>query len=199
MANKKNVTVTEEQFNEIIDTMRKGSAFFRPNDRIATMLTLEGNLGLRIGDLLHMRFNDIVKDGKRYRFRPSMVEEKTNKQRVFTIPDEVRNYIKDYCDRNDIPYDAKMFNLHDRKSKNQERNIQRYIQVVCDYLGYENSKDIGTHSFRKYYATSIYEKTHDIILVQRLLQHSSPKTTMAYIGITDDRLESAIRSHVNLR
>lgn len=199
MANKETVAITKEQFDEIIDTMRSGSLFFRSNDRIATMLALEGNLGLRIGDLLHMRFDDIIKDGKRYRFRSTMVEEKTEKERVFTVPDEIRNYIKDYCDRNDIPYDVKMFNPKDRNPKNQERTIQRYLCKVCKYLGYENRDAIGTHSFRKYYATSIFEETHDIRLVQRLLQHSSVETTMRYTGITDERLEDAIRNHVNLR
>jgi site-specific recombinase XerD len=77
-----------------------------------------------------------------------------------------------------------------------ERAVQKHLKAVCDYLGYTN---ISTHSFRKWYATDIYNATgHDIILVQRLLQHSSPSVTRRYIGISDERIESAIANHVHI-
>ena len=61
-------------------------------------------------------------------------------------------------------------------------------------LGYDN---ISTHSFRKWYATDIYEANgHDIVLVQQLLQHSSPMVTRRYIGSADEKIENAIASHV---
>ena len=64
--------------------MREGSCFFRPNERAATALVLEGNLGLRISDILKLRPCDIVKDGDRYRLE--ITEQKTGKRRVFTVP-----------------------------------------------------------------------------------------------------------------
>ena len=47
MANKTTVALTENQFRELIKTMYEGGAGFRPNPKIATILTLEANLGLR--------------------------------------------------------------------------------------------------------------------------------------------------------
>lgn len=64
--NKKTKALTTEQYKEIIAAMREGSAFFRPNERAATALVLEGNLGLRISDIIKLRPCDIVKDGERY-------------------------------------------------------------------------------------------------------------------------------------
>ena len=52
MANKKTIALTTEQYNEIIDTMKTGFTGFRSNNRIATALMLEANLGLRISDIL---------------------------------------------------------------------------------------------------------------------------------------------------
>ena len=43
--NKKTKALTTEQYKEIIAAMREGSSFFRPNERAATALVLEGNLG----------------------------------------------------------------------------------------------------------------------------------------------------------
>ena len=57
--NKKTTALTTEQYREIITTMKEGGIGFRPNERIATALVLEGNLGIRI--------SDIVSDGGRYR------------------------------------------------------------------------------------------------------------------------------------
>ena len=64
--NKKTVALTSEQYKNIITSMKEGSAFFRPNERIATALVLEGNLGLRISDIVRLRLADIVNDGGRY-------------------------------------------------------------------------------------------------------------------------------------
>ncbi len=46
--------------------MKKGGSGFRANERIATALVLEGNLGLRISDIVRLRLSDIVMDGNRY-------------------------------------------------------------------------------------------------------------------------------------
>ena len=44
--NKRTIALTTEQYKEIIQTMREGFCGCRPNERIATALVLEGNLGL---------------------------------------------------------------------------------------------------------------------------------------------------------
>ena len=65
--NKKTMALTTDQYKEIIQTMREGFSGFRANDRVATALVLEGNLGIRISDILRLRQTDIVSDGERYR------------------------------------------------------------------------------------------------------------------------------------
>ena len=65
--NKRTKALTTEQYKEIIKTMKEGFIGCRPNERIATALVLEGNLGLRISDVLSLRLSDIVRDGDRYR------------------------------------------------------------------------------------------------------------------------------------
>ena len=186
--NKKTIALTTEQYKEIITTMKQGSIFsFRPNERIATALVLEGNLGLRISDILKLRLCDIVRDGDRYRL--SITEQKTGKQRVFTVPLVIQQYIENYCLRNGI-------GKTDLISPITERQIQKQLALVCDYLGYEG---ISTHSFRKWYATEIYKNNgYDITLVQRLLQHSSSAITQRYIGIEPERIEKAIEGHTQL-
>jgi integrase len=185
--NKKTKALTTEQYKEIIQTMKEGFCGCRPNERIATALVLEGNLGLRISDIVKLRLCDIVRDGDR--FHLEIVEQKTSKRRVFTVPLVIAQYIENYCLRNHIGKEELMFPI-------TERAIQKQLAIVCDYLGYEG---ISTHSFRKWYATEIYKSSgFDIALVQRLLQHSSASVTQRYIGIEPQRIEAAIEGHAHL-
>ena len=185
--NKRTKALTTDQYKEIIQTMRTGFVGCRPNERIATALVLEGNLGLRISDILKLRLCDIVRDGDRYRLE--VTEQKTGKARVFTVPLVIQQYIENYCLRKSIKPKERIFPI-------SERAVQKQLEKVCGYLGY---KGIGTHSFRKWYATEIYNKNgFDIALVQRLLQHSSASTTQRYIGIEPRRIEEAIQNHATL-
>ena len=185
--NRKTIALTTDQYKEIIQTMKEGFCGCRPNERIATALVLEGNLGLRISDILSLRLCDIVMDGDRYRLE--IVEQKTGKKRIFTVPLVIQQYVENYCLRNGIRRDERIFPI-------TERAVQKQLKIICDYLGYEG---ISTHSFRKWYATEIYKSNGcDIALVQRLLQHSSAATTQRYIGIEPQRIEEAIQGHARL-
>ena len=127
---------------------------------------------MRISDILRLRPCDIVKDGDRYRLE--IVEQKTGKNRVFTVPLVIQQYIENYCLRNGIQRGDLIFPI-------TERAVQKQLAIVCDYLGFEG---ISTHSFRKWYATEIYKNNGFVIaLVQRLLQHSSAAVTQRNIGV----------------
>ena len=190
--NKKTVALTNEQYEKIIETIRNGficsdGHIVKPNKRIATVLSLEANLGLRISDILQLRLSTIVHDGNRYRL--NIVEKKTKKKREFTVPIEIYSYIQNYVLENKINPAAKLFDM-------SERTVQNHLQLICEYLGYEN---ISTHSFRKYFATSIYvNNNYNIELVRVLLQHSSVATTQRYIGIGTKEIESALQNHIKL-
>lgn len=190
--NKKTRALSYEQYLKIIETILTGFVCadghkVKPNKRIAAVLILEGNLGLRISDILSLSLSAIVKDGSRYRL--DIIEKKTKKKREFTVPIEIYTYIQSYALENNINPKARLFQL-------SARAVQHHLQLVCEHLKYEK---ISTHSFRKYFGTSIYENSkYNIELVRILLQHSSVTTTQRYIGIQSEQVESALQKHVKL-
>lgn len=189
--NKRTRAIDEETYKLIISTMQKGfeheEIMHKPNERIATVLQLEYNLGLRIGDILNLTMDSFVKDGSRYRL--DIHEQKTGKYRNFTVPVEIYNFIRDYAYENNIHPKAKLFPI-------TERAVLKHLKVICDYLGLQG---VGTHSFRKAYATNIYVNNHyNIELVRVLLQHSSTVVSQRYIGIGSKELETAIEKNINL-
>ena len=190
--NKRTVALTTEQYKKIIKIMMSGFVdedqnIVKPNRRIATALTLEANLGLRIGDILKLRLSDIIRDGDRYRL--DIIEEKSGKKREFTVPLEIYAYIQNYALENNIRTTAKLFEI-------SERAVNKRLQKVCKYL---NLDGIGSHSFRKFFATTIYNNyRHNINLVRVLLQHSSIATTQRYIGLQSEEIEEALQNHIHL-
>ena len=196
--------VTNEQYRTIINALISGfttdngidygyvkNGLSMPgveaNLPVATILQIEANTGLRIGDVLSLRRGDIVKVGNKYRF--DITEQKTGKKRTFTVPAPVFMMIEDYCYKYKIKEGQPIFNIG-------VRNVQKILKKVCDTLHYEK---ISTHSFRKYFATNAYRASgNDIELVRRLLQHSSATTTTAYIGITDERTEGVLNALIDL-
>ncbi len=190
--NKKTIALTEEQYKNIISTMRAGFVcpdghIVKPNKKIATALTLVANLGLRISDILQLRLSAIIRDGDRYGL--NIMEQKTKKKREYTVPTDIYIYIQNYALENNINPATKLFDIG-------ERAVNKHLHLVCDYLGYEG---IGSHSFRKYFATSIYvNNNYDINLVRVLLQHSSAVTTQRYIGLQREEIENALQKHIKL-
>ena len=190
--NKKTVALTEEQYRNIIETIRNGficpdGHIVKSNNRIATALVLEANLGLRISDILQLRLSAIVRDGDRYRL--NIIEQKTKKKREFTVPTDIYIYIQNYALENNINPAAKLFDL-------SERTVQNHLQLVCGYLNFDA---VSTHSFRKFFATSIYlQNDYNVELVRVLLQHSSVATTQRYIGLQNRVIENALQNHIKL-
>ena len=123
--NKKTIALTAEQYREIISTIRKGFCGCRPNERIATALILEANLGLRISDILKLRLRDILRDGERYRL--DIKEQKTGKSRTFTVPLMLYQFIRCYCLDHGIESEEVIFPI-------TERAVQKQLQLVCEYL-----------------------------------------------------------------
>lgn len=186
--NKKTVALSVDEYEKIITTIQEGvKGHFRPNPRVAMALILEGNLGLRISDILELKLKSFVKDG--YRYRLDITEKKTGKKRTFTVPTQIFIYIENYCYKSGIGKDDLILPI-------SSRTVQSILKMACDCLGYEG---VSTHSFRKYYATEIYRNNGcDIVLVQHLLQHCSPEVTRRYIGVDKQQVEDAILGHLRL-
>ena len=189
--NKRTRAIDEDTYKLIISTIRNGfvnnGVVHNRNERIATILVIEYNLGLRVGDILNLTMDSFVKDGSRYRL--DIYEQKTGKYRNFTVPNEVYQFVRDFAYAHNIPSKAKLFSI-------TERAVLKHLKVVCSHLGLGG---VGSHSFRKGFATNVYVNNHyNIELVRTLLQHSSVNVTQRYIGIGSKELEDAISKNVCL-
>ena len=182
--------LSQEEYEILVKTIRIGYTYMnvkhRPNDQIATILVLEGNLGCRIGDIIALRTDSIIEDGGIWKL--NIVEEKTGKKRYFIVPKPLKAFIDHYCECNGIK-EGRLFDI-------EAPAVWKQLRAATGYLGLAN---VSTHSLRKKVACDLYEKTgHDIELVSSFLQHSSINVTRTYIRRSDAQLEAAISQNISI-
>lgn len=169
----------KEVIKDIIDYLRLKS------DRDALLFMFGIYSGLRVSDIIKLRVRDVK--GKD---RVTVKETKTGKEKILKINSILRKEIavyiigkKDY----EVLFKSPR-GINKPISRQQAYNI---INNAGKHFGLER---IGTHTMRKTFGFHIYQKTKDITLVQKLLNHSSPEFTLAYIGMTQKTMEDAVES-----
>jgi integrase len=192
MPNKKTRALTQEEYYLVVETIRTGfttskGVQIKSNKKVLTVAVLQANLGLRISDVMNLKLTDIIRDGER--FKLNITEQKTGKRRDFTVPQEVYSFIQGYMIEMGIKPMQPLFDI-------SIRAVQKHLRTVTEYLGLEG---IGTHSFRKFFCTSIYnENGFNIELCRVLMQHSSISVTQRYLGIQPQLIEQALTNHIKL-
>lgn len=172
------------EYEEIINLCKLGFEYvdkksgrikkFRSNPSLAFALALQATLGFRASDIVNLKVDDF----NRSKF--AIKEIKTGKWQNRDLNQQMYNKLLEYVvennlDKNDFIY------------PNKVRNMQQQLKIITDYLGYKN---IGTHSFRKLFAHTLYEESgYDIELVRHVLNHSDIKTTMRYLGVSMKKLK----------
>ena len=162
------------------------------NPRNALLFRVGLNTILRIQDILDLKVNNIFHDDGRFRLYLSLYERKTRKTKSrlmknIKLNSLLRKAIKDYVEFFELSLEDYIFFSMLDPDKNLDRvQAWRILKKAADRVGIDN---FGTHSMRKTLAWTIYKKTRDISLVMIMLNHNSPKTTLRYLGITQESID----------
>lgn len=162
---------TTQPIRDMEDVKKMKEVLPRWRDRI--MFTIGINTGLRISDLVKLKPEDI-KDG-----HIELREKKTSKIKRLRLSDSVYKQVVEYIDAY-----PKEYLFQSRKGGHiQEKSAWRIIHEAGLKLGLEH---IGTHSMRKTFGYHAWRREVPLELIQTAFNHSSPRTTMRYLGITED-------------
>jgi len=174
----------EKQINGIKAILRGQSR------RDYCLFVLGINSGLRIGDLLALKVDDVVDARGKVRDRISVREKKTGKVKDFPIGGTTEKAIKEYLgpSMGDIDPDRALFPSRKGGGPLTRQHAWRIIVDAARAVGI--TEPIGTHTLRKTFGYHAYKQGVDITRIQKLLNHSSPSVTLAYIGITQDELDN---------
>ena len=149
--------------------------------RYLLLFLLGINSGLRISDLLGLKVSDV-----RDKQKIEITEKKTGKKKSFPIIEPVKKLIDKLIKYQ--PNDSWLFKS--QKGEGAITRIQAYRILKQVGKIAKLTVKIGTHTLRKTFGYHFYKKTKDVALLQSILNHSSPKITLRYIGINQEIIES---------
>lgn len=158
-----------------------------------SLFVLGINSGLRISDLLDLKIVDITNPAGKINDRLEILEQKTGKTKEFPLSTTAKKALQEYISTNN----PTGWLFPSRKGDNpiDRRHAWRIISEAAHAVGIPGR--IGTHTLRKTFGYWAFKNGADITRIQKLLNHSSPAITLAYIGITKEELD-AVYLNLNL-
>lgn len=143
------------------------------------------NLGLRISDLLSVKYKDIKDD------RLVMVESKTGKIASIVLNDKAFSIINHLRERYpNHEYVFQSYRSRAMHNKPPRPLTRRAVSRAFEQVGQEIKIALGTHSMRKTRGYHLYQESKDIGRVMKMLRHSSEEQTLRYIGITQEDIDT---------
>ena len=156
------------------------------SEDIADAWDLGINVALRIKDLLGVQYSDISIEHRLL----TLTESKTGKLREIRLNEKALAIIQKR--QSTYPNDQYVFQSHCNRGKSQSKPLHRgSVANVFNEVGKKLGIRLGTHSMRKTRGYHMFTAGISIEQISRVLNHSSPAVTMAYIGITkEDTLQT---------
>lgn len=172
------------------------------------MLFIVGiNFGLRVSDLRVLRFAHLIDDDFRFKETFPVFEIKTRntrkkkKNRYITINQAVVNAVTLFLQNTpNVRLSDYLFRSESNRGKNTNapmtaKSIDRILKGIADDLGL--SMKVSTHTLRK---TFCYHQmlisgndNRKLLLLQKMMGHSSVSQTLDYIGITKEEIAEAYK------
>ena len=187
------------------------SYFLNMNLRDFAMFYFGCFTGRRISDIVALNIGDVAEIDTKGRFRVKrrfeIREKKTGKfinmplslRACNTLGKFLRQRKKESIERGESVAEIlrePLFNSQKPRRSGEfrltEKSAWRIIKTGAKACGIE--ENIGTHTLRKTFGYMLYQHGYSIETIQKLLNHSSPEITLAYIGIKQDDLDDAVLS-----
>ncbi|MDD3654917.1 MAG: site-specific integrase [Desulfotomaculaceae bacterium] len=150
------------------------------------LFTLGINSGLRISDLLKLTVADVLDDRGKVKDRISLREKKTGKSKDFPLGKTAKKALAEHL----LTWAHKPEGYLFRSKKGGALTRQQAYNIINAAARAVGIREkIGTHTLRKTFGYHAYQNGTDITVIQKLLNHSAPSVTLAYIGITRDQLD----------
>ena len=161
-------------WSEVQAMCRAALADGRPD--VASMFALGAGFGLRIGDVLRLRWRDITDPNGEIRDRLEIRETKRASLRIIRTPAWVRTVLERHKAALGDDFDP------DRRIVAFGREwAWELTRHYAEKAGIRRGP-VSPHSLRKAFCQTVYERTRDPALTARLTGHRSPEALLAYIG-----------------
>ena len=172
-----------ERFLEAIDTYPFRADVAARNRLLIKLILFTG---IRVGEALQLKTKDLIRDGDVYLVR---IVGKGNKARVVMIrQSHIRTYLSEWLGLRQCESDWLFCNR--KGTPLTQAYVSRIVEKILMKAGVRKEKN-GAHMLRHTFATMLYLKKKDLVLVQEALGHASLDTSRIYTHFDKERLKEA--------
>jgi len=174
--------LTEEEEQKLLKVFNRR---YPTAARNRAMIELALNTGMRIGDLIKLKWADIERDSGRTHIKQG----KGRKDRVIFIKAEILSTMVDLAKKTGRKLKGLVFTTLQGKLV-QPQYLRRMIAEKAKKAGI--SKRVHFHLLRHTYLTRLYSRTKDLRLVQEVAGHADISTTQIYTHISGEDVRAAM-------
>lgn len=203
---------TAEPIKSMDDIMRISQFLIKRRRWRDNMLFIVGiNFGLRVSDLVQLRFSNLINDNLTFKDSFPVFEKKTRntrkqkRNRYITINTAVIEAVTLYLEHtpgvslSDYMFRSEAPNRKGINAPLHRASVDTMLKGIAQDLGL--NMHMSTHTLRKTFAYHQMVMSNNdprkLMLLSKMMGHSSVAITMDYIGITGEEIEEAYR-HLNL-
>lgn len=157
------------------------------NYKFSLLIALGSFFGVRISDILGLRFCDILNSDTL-----TIIEKKTKKQRTIKINDHLKKHIQS-CYKEIKPLSSNDYIFTSQKGS--VYSVQRINVIFKEIRAKYNLKikNFSTHSMRKTFGRQVYNNAGSnaelaLVKLSELFNHSDIRTTRKYLGLRQEEL-----------
>ena len=160
------------------------------------LLNLSIDLMLRGGDLLKLQVKDVITENGTSKDVVKIKQTKTGKTTIdIPLSDNSKRVIQEFV----LGKEQDDFIFVGQKSNYTKKpiTIQQYQRIIKSWMvmiGVEDVSVFSSHSLRKTKASVLYNRTHNVEAVRRLLGHQSCAATSSYLGVEDSDATNLAKS-----
>ncbi len=177
---------TVEPIRNKKDIQKVEKILVKQGARELLLFVIGTNCGLRISDILNLNVSDV-----RNKSHIQITEKKTGKFKKFPINAKLKPLLEEFIKgrKNNEP----LFLSH--WGHRLDRVTAYYIiRNACEKAKLQEK--IGTHSMRKSFGYHHYQQFKDVVILQKIFNHSSPQITLRYIGIEQDEIDYSYNNFI---
>ncbi len=181
-------SVTTSDYLNFDSTLNKAVKLIKndKNYKLGFLVVLGINSGLRISDILSLKFSDLDGDSI------TLLEKKTNKKRIIRINDNIKDAFEHLKNRTEN-HKGYIFT----SNQNTVYSRQYVNRKLKEYFG-TKKLSVSSHSLRKTFGRQVYLNNNEtdkaLLYLSDLFNHSSPAITKRYLGIRQEELDDIYMS-----
>lgn len=145
------------------------------------------NTGLRISDLLKLKYDDVRNKDGSMKSHISIIEQKTKKSKMFPIANGLYAKLEKYTKNMRLGE----YLFKSQKGVNRPISASQAYRIIVAAGANVGLTGLGTHTLRKTFGYHHYQQFHDIAILQQIFNHSSPSITMRYLGLNQDEIDKS--------